>query len=166
MQGVTKQQKKHASRKDAKPAKETTKKPGSRKDAKRAKETKKKPGSRKAAKSAKNSTARGVEATTGPHAKTQSRKEQHCSWGKSSNDNGLPPATCHLPRLFSLQSLGGLHILVRRPRPNRETGFFVAFYYSCDALEEVRRFFKKERGVIIPLTVKEILEEAIAKKLA
>ena len=48
----------------------------------------------------------------------------------------------------------------------REKGFFVAFDFSGDALTEINAFFVKSHKVIIPLTVKEILEEQIARKLA
>ena len=51
-------------------------------------------------------------------------------------------------------------------RAEREKGFLVAFGYSSDALTEIDRFFRKTGKVIIPLTVKEILEEQIAQKLA
>jgi len=51
-------------------------------------------------------------------------------------------------------------------REDRKKGFFVAFDYSSDALTEVDAFFRKSGKVIIPLTVKEILEERLAKKLA
>lgn len=51
-------------------------------------------------------------------------------------------------------------------RENRIKGFFVSFDYSRDALAEVERFFKSSGRVIIPLTVKEILDEEIARKLA
>jgi hypothetical protein len=51
-------------------------------------------------------------------------------------------------------------------RANRTKGFFVAFDYSADALTEIDRFFRKTRRVIVPLTVREILDEEIAKKLA
>jgi len=42
----------------------------------------------------------------------------------------------------------------------------VAFDFSEDALTEIDAFFRKSGKVIIPLTVQEILEEQIAKKLA
>jgi len=45
-------------------------------------------------------------------------------------------------------------------------GFFVAFDYSRDALTEVDRFFKQTGKAIVPLTVREILDEEIARKLA
>ena len=51
-------------------------------------------------------------------------------------------------------------------RSNREKGFFVAFDYTEDALREIDRFFKADHAVIIPLTVQEILDEQIARKLA
>ena len=51
-------------------------------------------------------------------------------------------------------------------RTKREKGFFVAFDYTEDALREIDRFFKADHVVIVPVTVQEILEEHIAKKLA
>jgi DNA modification methylase len=51
-------------------------------------------------------------------------------------------------------------------REERKKGFFVAFDYSSDALREVDGFFRRSGKIIIPLTVKEILEEQLAKKLA
>jgi len=51
-------------------------------------------------------------------------------------------------------------------RSKREKGFFVAFDYTDDALREIDRFFKDDHAVIIPLTVQEILDEQIARKLA
>lgn len=51
-------------------------------------------------------------------------------------------------------------------RANREKGFFVAFDYSEDALREIDRHFRKDHVVIIPLTIQEILDEQIARKLA
>lgn len=51
-------------------------------------------------------------------------------------------------------------------RANRKKGFFVAFDFSSDAMTEIDRFFKKTGKVIVALTVQEILEEQIAKKLA
>jgi adenine-specific DNA-methyltransferase len=50
-------------------------------------------------------------------------------------------------------------------RENREKGFFVAFDYSSDALTEIDRFFRQTHKVIVALTVREILDEQIAKKL-
>jgi hypothetical protein len=51
-------------------------------------------------------------------------------------------------------------------REDRTKGFFVSFDYSSDAVAEIGRFFSKTGKVIIPLTVKEILDEHIAHKLA
>jgi len=51
-------------------------------------------------------------------------------------------------------------------RANRMKGFFVAFGYTGDALTEIQRFFKQTGRVIVPLTVKKILDEEIAMKLA
>jgi len=44
--------------------------------------------------------------------------------------------------------------------------FFVAFGYSRDALTEIDAFFRRSGIMIRALTVKEILDEEIAKKLA
>lgn len=51
-------------------------------------------------------------------------------------------------------------------REEREKGFFVSFDYTADAIHGISRFFKKTGKVIIPLTVREILDEQIARKLA
>ncbi len=51
-------------------------------------------------------------------------------------------------------------------RFDRKKGFFIAFDYSSDALTEVDAFFRRSGKVIIPLTVREILDEEIARKLA
>jgi hypothetical protein len=51
-------------------------------------------------------------------------------------------------------------------RENRKKGFFVSFEFSSDALREADAFFRREHRVIIPLTVREILDESIARKLA
>jgi hypothetical protein len=45
-------------------------------------------------------------------------------------------------------------------------GFFVGFAFSSDALTEIGAFFKRTGKVIVPLTVREILDEQIAMKLA
>jgi hypothetical protein len=60
--------------------------------------------------------------------------------------------------------IDGFETAMRRSK--REKGFFVAFDYSEDALREIDRVFKADHAVIIPLTVKEILDEQIARKLA
>ena len=51
-------------------------------------------------------------------------------------------------------------------REECDKGFFVAFDYSSDAMTEVSQFFKRSGKIIIPLTVREILDEEIARKLA
>ena len=50
-------------------------------------------------------------------------------------------------------------------RANRKKGFFVGFDFSHDALAEIDGFFRREHRVISPLTVREILDEEIARKL-
>ena len=51
-------------------------------------------------------------------------------------------------------------------REDRTKGFFVASDYSIDALAEIDAFFRKSGKSIIALTVNDILEEQIARKLA
>lgn len=51
-------------------------------------------------------------------------------------------------------------------REERKKGFFVAFDFSSDAKREVDGFFRRSGKVIVALTVKEILDEELAKKLA
>jgi hypothetical protein len=51
-------------------------------------------------------------------------------------------------------------------RSKRKKGFFVGFDFSSDALTEIGRFFQREHIAIIPLTVREILDETIAHRLA
>jgi hypothetical protein len=51
-------------------------------------------------------------------------------------------------------------------REDRTKGFFVSFDYSGDAMSEIQAFFKKTSKSIVPFTVKDILEEQIAYKLA
>lgn len=51
-------------------------------------------------------------------------------------------------------------------REDREKGFFVAFDFTSGALREIDAFFRREHRAIIALTVQDILEEEIAKKLA
>ena len=51
-------------------------------------------------------------------------------------------------------------------RAKCEKGFFVSFDYSSDAMYEIDRFFREEHRIVIPLTVEEILDGDIAKKLA
>jgi DNA modification methylase len=51
-------------------------------------------------------------------------------------------------------------------REERAKGFFVSFAFTSDAVTEIGRFFKQTGKVIIPLTVREVLDEQIAMKLA
>jgi DNA modification methylase len=51
-------------------------------------------------------------------------------------------------------------------REDRTKGFFVSFAYSSDALREIDAFFRKSGKVIVPFTVREILDEQLAAKLA
>jgi site-specific DNA-methyltransferase (adenine-specific) len=51
-------------------------------------------------------------------------------------------------------------------RADRVKGFFVAFDFTGDALTEIDAFFRKTGKVIAALTVQEIVDEEIAKKLA
>ena len=51
-------------------------------------------------------------------------------------------------------------------RHDRTKGFLVAFDYSAGALKEVDRCFRLIGKAIVPLAVREILEEQIARKLA
>jgi len=47
----------------------------------------------------------------------------------------------------------------------RTKGFFVSFEFSSDALREIAAFFRREHCIIVPLTVQEILDESIARRL-
>jgi hypothetical protein len=51
-------------------------------------------------------------------------------------------------------------------REKREKGFFIAFDYTSDALAEIDAFFRREKRVIIPLTVQDVLDGGLARKLA
>ena len=51
-------------------------------------------------------------------------------------------------------------------RSERMKGFFISFDYTSDALTEIQRFFKQTGRIIVPLTVREILDEEISMKLA
>ena len=51
-------------------------------------------------------------------------------------------------------------------REGRIEGFFVAFDYTSHALREVDAFYRKSGKAIIALTVQEILDEELARKLA
>jgi hypothetical protein len=50
-------------------------------------------------------------------------------------------------------------------RANRSKGFFVSFDYSEGAMQEIGRFFTKEQRIIIPLTVRQIIDGEIARML-
>ncbi|KAB2947173.1 MAG: hypothetical protein KJ057_14290 [Phycisphaerae bacterium] len=49
-------------------------------------------------------------------------------------------------------------------RENRAKGFFVAFDFSTDAPRKIDAFFRRSGKVIVPLSVREILHEEIARK--
>jgi len=51
-------------------------------------------------------------------------------------------------------------------REERTKAFFVAFDYTADALREIDAFFRKSGKIIVALTVREILEEELGKRLA
>jgi len=51
-------------------------------------------------------------------------------------------------------------------RAKRKKGFFVGFDFSSDAMLEIGRFFQREHISIVALTVREILDETIASRLA
>jgi len=44
-------------------------------------------------------------------------------------------------------------------RENRDRGFFVAFDYTMDALQEIRRFKQREKREIVAITVRQLLED-------
>jgi hypothetical protein len=51
-------------------------------------------------------------------------------------------------------------------RTKRKKGFFVGFDFSSDAMREIGQFFQREHISIVALTVREILDETIAHRLA
>jgi site-specific DNA-methyltransferase (adenine-specific) len=51
-------------------------------------------------------------------------------------------------------------------REGCDTGFFVSFAYSSDSMTEIGAFFKRTGKMIRALTVKDILDEEIARKIA
>jgi hypothetical protein len=51
-------------------------------------------------------------------------------------------------------------------REDRMKGFFVSFDFSSEAISEIGAFFKRTGKTIVPLTVRDILEEQIGHKLA
>jgi len=50
--------------------------------------------------------------------------------------------------------------------PSGSERTFCTFAYSADALRETDASFRKSAKVIVPLTVREILDEQLAKKVA
>ena len=42
----------------------------------------------------------------------------------------------------------------------------MSFDFSSDAMREIHRFFVEEQRIIIPVTVRDILDEPIAHRLA
>lgn len=58
------------------------------------------------------------------------------------------------------------HFEAAMMREDRQKGFFVSFDFTSDAMLEMGNFFKREHRIIIPLTVREILDDQIAQKLA
>jgi hypothetical protein len=50
-------------------------------------------------------------------------------------------------------------------REDRRKGFFVSFDYTSDAEQEIGAFFRRTGKVIVPFTVREIVEGEIARKL-
>jgi hypothetical protein len=69
-----------------------------------------------------------------------------------SSCNGRPPDTDSFEAMMA--------------RAERTKGFFVSFDFWRDAMTEIDAFFRKSGRVIIPLTVQEISNEQIARKLA
>ena len=51
-------------------------------------------------------------------------------------------------------------------REDRAKGFYVSFGYTSDAISEIGSFSRKTGRVIVPFTVREILDDRIAHKLA
>jgi hypothetical protein len=51
-------------------------------------------------------------------------------------------------------------------RTKRKKGFFVGFDFSSDSMQEIGQFFKREHISIVALTVREILDETIAHRMA
>jgi len=54
--------------------------------------------------------------------------------------------------------------VMMRIKPTK--GFIVGFGFSSDAMTEISQFFKRSGKVMVALTVREILEEELARKLA
>jgi len=50
-------------------------------------------------------------------------------------------------------------------RENRTKGFFVSFDFTSDAMMEIGNFFRRTGNVVVPLTVKDSLEDRLAQRL-
>lgn len=50
-------------------------------------------------------------------------------------------------------------------REKRSKGFFVSFDFTSDAMVEINSFFRRTGNVVIPLTVRDILEDQLAQRL-
>lgn len=74
-----------------------------------------------------------------------------------------PPAR-QPPLVPSFSDIDAFEAMIAREECAK--GFYVSFDNSGDALSEISRFFKQTQRVIVPLTVREILDEQIAHKLA
>jgi hypothetical protein len=70
-------------------------------------------------------------------------------------------APMHDPRVPDIDSFEAV-----MTRADRAKAVFVGFDYSDDALREIDAFFRKSGKVIVALTVCEVLEEQLARKLA
>jgi hypothetical protein len=50
-------------------------------------------------------------------------------------------------------------------RERRTKGFFVSFDFTSDAMTEISSFFRQTGNVVVPFTVKDILEDRLAQRL-
>ena len=83
--------------------------------------------------------------------------------GAASNDSWWPLQARRKDNVGSLEIRMFEGVLFRH---DRTKGFFVAFDYSAGALKEIDRCFRLTGKVIVALTVREILQEQVARKLA
>lgn len=51
-------------------------------------------------------------------------------------------------------------------REQRTKGFFVSFDFTSDAMTEIGSFFRRTGNVVVPFTVKDILDDRLAQRLA
>ena len=51
-------------------------------------------------------------------------------------------------------------------REKRSKGFFVSFDFTSDAMTEIGGFFRRTGNVVVPLTVRQILDDQLAQRLA